>query len=130
VDSTGRATGDAGSLPFVVYLAAGLGLTKAVYEGFLGFIGLAASKGVGNTLSTIAIIFAVAYAFASWLLLRRKHWARHVLGVLSLIGAVVAGVYVFVGPSDAVIPSIVACALNVLPLYLLYGARQAREYFS
>jgi hypothetical protein len=127
VERTGRSAAE--SLPFVVYLAAGLGLTKAVYEGFLGFIGLAASAGVGNTFSTIAIIFAFAYAAGSWFLLRGQHWARHVIGVLSLIGAVVAGIYVFAGPSDAVIPSIVACALNVVPLYLLYGTTQAREYF-
>jgi hypothetical protein len=130
VDSTGRAANGAGSPPFVIYLAAGIGLTKAVYEGFLGFIGLAASHGVGNTFSTIAIIFAAVYAVGSWFLLRGKHWARHAIGVLSLIGAIVAGVYIFVGPSDAVIPSIVACALNVLPLYLLYGTTQAREYFG
>ena len=56
--------------------------------------------------------------------------ARDIFGLLTLIPVVVGLVYAFTGPSSAVFPSLVAVALAVGVLALLYGTDSAKRYFA
>ena len=117
------------STPFVVSLAALIGFAKALFEGIIGAIGVFAED-VNKAVAAFAIVFAVTFAIASWRLVRGSRTARHVTGALTLIGLVVALVYAFGGPTEALVPGLVSAGLNALVLWLLYGTSQSRAYFA
>ena len=77
-----------------------------------------------------SLAVALLFAIASYLLLRGKPFARTVLGALAVAGGVLALIYVFVGPTSAILPSLVTAAFDALVLWLLYGPRASKEYFG
>jgi hypothetical protein len=52
------------------------------------------------------------------------------LAALAVAGGLIALVYVFVGPTSAIGPSLVTAAMAALLIWLLYGPRAAKEYFA
>jgi hypothetical protein len=117
-------------LPFSVTVAAFFGLAKAAFLGLMGLIGVLAWDDVSDPWGIGALVLAALFGLASYALLRGSRAARMVLGGLAVVGGVLALVYVFVGPTSAILVSLVTAALAAIVLWLLYGARSAKEYFA
>ena len=126
-DTIDRAERD---LPAPVFIASLFGFAKAAFLGFMGIIGVIAWDDVTEPWGYGALAFALLFGLASYALLRGKPMARMVLGILAVIGATLALVYVFVGPTSAILPSLFTAALDAFVLWLLYGTRSARAYFG
>ena len=116
--------------PPTVLLAAVFGFVKAAFLGFMGIIGVAAWDDVSDPWGIGALVLAALFGLASFALLRGSRAARVVLAGLAVVGGVMALVYVFVGPTSAILPSLVTAALAAAVLWLLYGSRSARDYFG
>ena len=116
--------------PPTVLLAAVFGFVKAAFLGFMGIIGVAAWDDVSDPWGIGALVLAALLGLASFALLRGSRAARVVLAGLGVVGGVMALVYVFVGPTSAILPSLVTAALAAVVLWLLYGSRSARDYFG
>ena len=117
-------------LPASVFVASLFGFAKAAFLGFMGLIGVFAWDSVTNPWGFGALAIALLFLLASYALLRGKPFARTVLGALAVFGGVMALVYVFVGPTSAIGPSLVTAGMDALVLWLLYGTRSAKEYFG
>jgi hypothetical protein len=117
-------------LPASVFVASLFGFAKAAFLGFMGIIGIISWDSVTDPWGYGATALAILFGVASYLLLRGKPFARMVLGALAVVGGVLALIYVFVGPSSAILPSLVTAAFDALVLWLLYGTRSAKEYFG
>ena len=117
-------------LPFVVMIASFFGFAKAAFLGFMGLIGVLTWDDVTDPWGIGALVLAAVFGLASLALLRGSRAARIVLAALALFGAAAALVYVFVGPTSAILPSLVTAAMAATVVWLLYGPRSAREYFA
>ena len=117
-------------LPASVFIASLFGFAKAAFLGFMGIIGIVAWDSVTDPWGYGALALAILFALASYLLLRGKPFARLVLAALAVAGGVLALIYVFVGPTSAILPSLVTAAFDALVLWLLYGPRSSKEYFG
>jgi hypothetical protein len=117
-------------LPFPVWLAAIFGFAKAGFLALMGVIGVLAWDGVTDPWGIGALVLAALFGLASYLLLRGSRAARLVIGGLAVLGGGLALLYVFVGPTSAILPSLTTAALDALLLWLLYGSRSAKEYFA
>jgi hypothetical protein len=116
--------------PPAVLLASVFGFAKAAFLGFMGIIGVVAWDDVTNPWGIGALVLAALFGLTSYALLRGSRAARVVLAALAVFGGVMALVYVFVGPTSAIFPSLVTAALDAVVLWLLYGSRSARDYFG
>ena len=116
--------------PPAVLLASVFGFGKAAFLGFMGVIGVVAWDDVTDPWGIGALVLAALFGLASFALLRGSRAARVVLAALAVVGGVMALVYVFVGPTSAIFPSLVTAALDAVVLWLLYGSRSARDYFD
>jgi hypothetical protein len=117
-------------LPFTVWLASMFGFAKAAFLALMGVIGLFAWEGVSDPWGIGALALAALFAIASYMLLRGSRVARIVLAALAVIGGATAIVYVFVGPSSAILPSITTAVLAAVVIWLLYGPSSSKEYFG
>jgi hypothetical protein len=116
-------------LPFVVVIAAMFGFAKALFLGLMGIIGVATWDEVSDPWGVGALVLAALFGLASFALLRGSRLARLVLAALAAVSGVLALVYVFTGPTSAIIASLVTAALAALLIWLLYVPRRAKEYF-
>ena len=117
-------------LPASVFIASLFGFAKAAFLGFMGIIGIVSWDSVTDPWGYGALALAILFALASYLLLRGKPFARLVLAALAVAGGVLALIYVFVGPTSAILPSLVTAGFDALVLWLLYGPRSSKEYFG
>ena len=117
-------------LPFVVMLASFFGFAKAAFLGFMGLVGVLSWDDVSDPWGIGALVLAALFGLASFALLRGNRVARVVLAALAVVGGALALVYVFVGPTSAILPSLVTAGLAATLVWLLYGPRAAKEYFA
>jgi hypothetical protein len=117
-------------LPFVVMVASFFGFAKAAFLGLMGLIGILSWDDVSDPWGIGALVLAVLFGLASYALLRGSRVARIVLAGLAVVGGGAALVYVFVGPTSAILSSLVTAALAAVVIWLLYGPQSAREYFA
>ncbi len=117
-------------LPFVVMIASFFGFAKAAFLGFMGLIGILSWDDVSDPWGIGALVLAALFGLASFALLRGNRVARIVLGALAVAGGVMALVYVFVGPTSAILPSLFTAVMAAAVIWLLYGPQSAREYFA
>ena len=117
-------------LPFTVLVASIFGFAKAAFLGFMGLVGLLSWQDVTEPWGIGALVLAALLAIASWALLRGSKIARIVLAALAAAGGGIALVYVFVGPTSAIGPSLVTAALAAALIWLMYGPRASKEYFG
>ena len=117
-------------LPAPVFIASLFGFAKAAFLGFMGVIGILTWDDVTEPWGYGSLALAILFAGASYLLLKGKPFARLVLAALAVAGGVLALIYVFVGPTSAILPSLVTAAFDALVLWLLYGPRSSKEYFG
>jgi hypothetical protein len=116
--------------PPAVWLASVFGFVKAGFLAFMGIIGVATWDDVTEPWGIGALVLAALFALASFGLLRGSSAARIVLAALAVVGGVMALVYVFVGPTSAILPSLVTVVLDAVLVWLLYGSRGARAFFG
>jgi hypothetical protein len=117
-------------LPFVVLVASFFGFAKAAFLGFMGIIGILTWDEVTDPWGIGALVLAAFFGLASFALLRGSRVARLVLAAFAVASGLLAVIYLFVGPSSAIIPSIVIAGMDALLIWLLYGPRQAKDYFA
>jgi hypothetical protein len=117
-------------LPFVVTIASFFGFAKAAFLGFMGIIGLVAWNDVTEPWGIGALLLAAVFGLASFALLRGSSLARAVLGGFAVVGGLIAIYFAFTGPTSAIGPSLVTAAMAAIVVWLLYGTRSARAYFS
>jgi hypothetical protein len=117
-------------LPAPVFIAALVGFAKAAFLGFMGLIGVLAWDSVTNPWGFGALALALLFAVASYLLLKGRPFARLVLVALAVAGGGLALIYVFVGPTSAILPSLFTAAMAAAVVWLLYGPRSSQEYFG
>jgi hypothetical protein len=117
-------------LPAPVFVAALVGFAKAAFLGFMGIIGILTWNDVSDPWGFGALALALLFAVASYLLLKGRPFARLVLAALAVAGGVLALIYVFVGPTSAILPSLFTAAMAAAVVWLLYGPRSSQEYFG
>ena len=117
-------------LPFAVLIASFFGFAKAAFLGFMGLVGVLSWEDVTEPWGIGALVLAALFAVASWALLRGNRVARVVLAALAVAGGGGALVYVFVGPTSAIGPSLVTAGLAAALIWLLYGPQSSKEYFG
>lgn len=122
--------GTSREVPFVVTIASFLGFAKAAFLGFMGLIGILSWDDVTDPWGIGALVLAALFGLGSFALLRGSRAARVVLAALAVVGGGAAVVYLFVGPTSAIGPSLVTAALAATLLWLLFGTRSAKEYFA
>ena len=96
----------------------------------MGVVGIVSWEDVTEPWGIGALVLAALFGLASFALLRGSRVARLVLAALAVAGGLIALVYVFVGPTSAIGPSLVTAAMAALLIWLLYGPRAAKEYFA
>lgn len=126
----GHVEGTRREAPFVVTIASFFGFAKAAFLGFMGLIGILSWDDVSDPWGIGALVLAALFALASFALLRGNRAARLVLAALAVAGGLIAIIYVFVGPTSAIVPSLVTAAMDGTLIWLLYGPRSAKEYFA
>jgi hypothetical protein len=117
-------------VPFVVTIASFFGFAKAAFLGFMGLIGILSWDDVSDPWGIGALVLAALFALAAFALLRGKRAARLVLAALAVAGGVIAIIYVFVGPTSAILPSLVTAAMDATLIWLLYGPKSAKDFFA
>jgi hypothetical protein len=116
--------------PFPVALAGIIGLAKAAMEVLFGVLGVAAANSVDDSFGTGVLVFGIAYAIASIILLRGSRFGYYLTVALSTLGLVVAVAYLFRSEAGVVGASLVVAFFNALVLYLLLGTNSARAFFG
>jgi hypothetical protein len=117
-------------LPAPVFVAALVGFAKAAFLGFMGIIGILTWNDVSDPWGFGALALAILFAVASYLLLKGRPFARLVLAALAVAGGGLALIYVFVGPTSAILPSLFTAAMAAAVVWLLYGPRSSQAYFG
>lgn len=95
--------------------------------GLLGFFiwdALDDAVGVG---ATILGILVLAATYLAW---RGSRPGRALIGLLAAIGAVAGVIYVFTGPSSAIIGSLVVAALGAGTVALLFLPEASKRFYA
>jgi uncharacterized membrane protein (UPF0136 family) len=116
--------------PAAVGIAAMVGFAKAIFEAGFGLLGILIAKTLDDSFGAGMLVFGIVYAIASLLLLRGSRAGYYLTVVLSVLGLVVAVIYLFRAESGVFGGTLVAALLNSFVLYLLLWRKSAREYFA
>jgi hypothetical protein len=95
--------------------------------GLLGFFiwdALDDAVGVG---ATILGILVLAATYLAW---RGSRAGRALIGLLAAIGAIAGVIYVFTGPSSAIIGSLVVAALGAGTVALLFLPEASKRFYA
>jgi hypothetical protein len=121
---------DEEGVPAPVGIAAIIGFAKALFEAGFGFLGIVIANTMDDSFGGGMLVFGIVFAIVSYMLLRGSRAAYWITVVLSVLGVVVAVLYLFRSESTVFGATLVVVLLNALVLYLLLGRKSAREYFS
>jgi hypothetical protein len=95
--------------------------------GFLGFLTWAA---VGDVVGVGATILGLLLLGASYIAWRGSRAGRALIGLLAAIGAVAGTIYIFAGPSSAIISSLIVAGLGAATVALLYLPESSKRFYS
>jgi uncharacterized membrane protein (UPF0136 family) len=115
--------------PFPVFIATLVGYALALGLLVFGIIGFFADE-VGDPFGGGLLVLGVLVGAASYLASRGKDAGRMILGLLGAVTVVVALVYVFRGPTYAIVPSLVTAACAAGTLALLYLPESSKAFFA
>jgi uncharacterized membrane protein (UPF0136 family) len=121
---------DESGVPAAVQLAALIGFAKAIFEGGFGLLGLAVANSIDDSFGGGLLVFGILYAFASLLLWRGSRAGYYLTIALSVLGLVIAVVYLFQSEGATFGATWVMTLGNAVVLYLLLGRKTARDYFA
>jgi hypothetical protein len=95
-----------------------------------GFIGFLISNAIGNSVGGGAFLLGLVVAGAAYATGRGSRLGRAFIGLGAAATAVACVIYMFTGPSSAIVPSIVIGALAAGTFLLLYASSSAREFYA
>ena len=95
-----------------------------------GFLGFLTWRAVGDVVGVGATILGLLVLGATYIAWRGSRLGRALIGLLGAIAAVAGAIYVFTGPSSAIIPSIVVAALGAGTVALLFVPESAKRFYS
>jgi hypothetical protein len=80
--------------------------------------------GVGATLLGLLVLGA---SYIAW---RGSRAGRALIGLLAAVGTIAGVIYVFAGPTSAIIPSLVVAALGAGTVALLFLPDSSRRFYG
>lgn len=95
--------------------------------GFLGFLTWAA---VGDVVGVGATILGLLVLGASYIAWRGSRAGRALIGLLGAVAAVAGVIYVFAGPTSAIIGSLVVAGLGAGTVALLFLPESSKRFYS
>jgi hypothetical protein len=95
--------------------------------GFLGFLTWAA---VGDVVGVGATLLGLLVLGATYIAWRGSRAGRALIGLLAAMAAVAGVIYVFTGPSSAIIGSLVVAGLGAGVLALLFLPEASKRFYS
>jgi hypothetical protein len=95
-----------------------------------GFVGFLISNAIGDSVGGGAFILGLIVAGAAYITGRGSKVGRAFIGLSAAAVAVIGVIYAFVGPSSAIIPSLVIAALSAGTFALLYLSASAKEFYG
>ena len=95
--------------------------------GFLGFLTWAA---VGDVVGVGATILGLLVLGATYIAWRGSSLGRALIGLLAAVGVVAGVLYVFSGPSSAIIPSLAVAGLGAGTIALLFLPEASKRFYS
>ena len=96
-------------------------------KGFLGFLTWAA---VGDVVGVGATLLGLLVLGATYIAWRGSRAGRALIGLLAAVATVAGVIYVFAGPSSAVIASLVVAGLGAGTLALLFLPESSKRFYS
>lgn len=122
-------TGSDGA-PFVIWIAAFIGFSRAIFLVFMGIIGFASANQVDDSFGMGVFAAGVIFALLTYFLVKGKRWSRDVLVVLSALSVIVGVGYAIVGPNSALITSLVVAGMSALFIYIVMVPARAKAFFA
>ncbi|HEU6444085.1 MAG TPA: hypothetical protein VFL61_03405 [Gaiellaceae bacterium] len=101
--------------------------TTLLLLGFLGFLTWAA---VGDVVGVGATLLGLLVLGATYIAWRGSRAGRALIGLLAAVAAVAGVIYVFTGPSSAIIGSLVVAGLGAGVLALLFLPEASKRFYS
>jgi hypothetical protein len=95
-----------------------------------GLIGFLVWADVGEPTGVTATILGLLVLWPTYVAWRGSRIGRAAVGLLAAIGAVAGVVYMFAGPTSAVIPSLVVALLGAGTLALLYVPDASKRFYA
>ena len=96
----------------------------------MGFLGFMTWNAVGDPVGVGATILGLLVLGAAYIAWRGSRVGRAFIALLAAIGAGAGVIYVFTGPTSAIIPSLVVAGLGAGVLALLFAPDSAKRYYS
>lgn len=96
-------------------------------SGFLGFLTWAAVGDVVGIGATILGLLVLGSTYIAW---RGSNAGRAFLGLLGAICAVSGGIYMFRGPGEAFITSLVVALLGAGMVFLLFFPERSKRFYA
>ena len=124
------ATAVSGGPPAPVFLAL-LGsyalAAMLLFCGFIGFLTWAALDDRAGVGATILGFLVLGATYVAW---RGSRMGRNVLGLFAAIGVVAGVAFMFAGPGEAFIPSLVVAVLGAGTITLLYLPEASKRFYA
>ena len=120
---------DAGP-PFPVFVALGAAYALAATLLLMGLLGFFIWDALDDAVGVGATILGILVLAATYLAWRGSRAGRAFVALLAAIGAVAGVVYVFTGPTSAIIPSLVVAAFGAGVVALLFLPEASKRFYA
>ena len=124
-----QAVDDAGP-PAPVFLALVGSYALAATLLLMGLLGFFIWDALDDAVGVGATILGILILAATYLAWRRSRAGRALIGLLAAIGAIAGVIYVFTGPSSAIIGSLVVAALGAGTVALLFLPETSKRFYA
>ena len=124
-----QAVDDAGP-PAPVFLALVGSYALAATLLLMGLLGFFIWDALDDAVGVGATILGILILAATYLAWRGSSAGRALIGLLAAIGAVAGVIYVFTGPSSAIIGSLVVAALGAGTVALLFLPEASKRFYA
>ena len=124
-----QAVDDAGP-PAPVFLALVGSYALAATLLLMGLLGFFIWDALDDAVGVGATILGILILAATYLAWRGSSAGRALIGLLAAIGAVAGVIYVFTGPSSAIIGSLVVAALGAGTVALLFLPETSKRFYA
>ena len=124
-----QALDDAGP-PFPVFVALGAAYALAATLLLMGLLGFFIWDALDDAVGVGATILGILVLAATYLAWRGSRAGRAFVALLGAIGAVAGVVYLFTGPTSAIIGSLVVAALGAGVVALLFLPDASKRFYA
>lgn len=97
---------------------------------FCGLIGLLTWSAVGSRMGVGATTLGLLVLGSTRVAGRGSRMGRAFIGLLTAIGAVVGAIYLFTGPSSAILPSLVVASISAGIFALLFLPETSKRFYA